>query len=104
LGLFQIGFNLARILRVWTLPKSSFTKEYRSLRNFLISARQAAGLTQSQLSKTLSRPQSYVSKYERGERRLDLIEFLEVAKALGADPHALIKSIRGMHKGKQPSQ
>jgi hypothetical protein len=34
----------------------------------------------------LKRPQSFVSKYERGERRLDVIEFGEVARALGIDP------------------
>lgn len=41
----------------------------------------------------LSRPQSYVSKYERGERRLDLIEFLEIAEALEIDPLAFIEKL-----------
>ena len=38
-------------------------------------------------------PQSYVSKYEQGERRLDVIELLDVAKAIGFDPLALIKKL-----------
>lgn len=49
----------------------------------LIDARRRAGLTQSALAARLARPQSFVSKYERGERRLDVIEFLEVSEALG---------------------
>lgn len=51
------------------------------------------GLTQVQLARRLQRPQSFVSKYERGERRLDVIEFLEVAHALGADPAALLRRV-----------
>ena len=96
----RFGFILKKVYsgryrynRVLALPKSSFTKEYKRFRHILVEARKAAGLTQTQLSEKLSRPQSYVSKYERGERRLDMIEFLEVIKALGADPHAIFKSI-----------
>jgi len=74
------------------MPKSSFTKDYERFRHILIQTRKAAGITQTELSAKLSRPQSYVSKYERGERRLDVIEFLEVAKALGVDPQEVLKS------------
>ena len=41
----------------------------------------------------LKRPQSFVAKYEGGERRLDVIEFLTIAKAIGADPLRLIKRL-----------
>jgi len=51
----------------------------------LIEARKGADLTQAELSRRLKRPQSFVSKYERGERRLDVVEFGEVAKALCVD-------------------
>ena len=54
-----------------------------------------AGLTQVQLAKKLRRPQSFVSKYETGERRLDVVEFLEIAKALSADPADLIRELVG---------
>jgi transcriptional regulator with XRE-family HTH domain len=60
----------------------------------LIDARRAAGLTQVQLSKRLRRPQSYVSKYERGERRLDVIEFMEVADAVDVDAAAILRNLR----------
>jgi transcriptional regulator with XRE-family HTH domain len=52
----------------------------------LIDARKAGGLTQVELCSRLHRPQSFVSKYERGERRLDIVEFGEVASALSIDP------------------
>lgn len=73
------------------MPKSVFSEEYERFRQLLIKARKAANLTQTELSAKLSRPQSYVSKYERGERRLDLIEFLEVAKALQLNPAVFIE-------------
>jgi transcriptional regulator with XRE-family HTH domain len=59
---------------------------YQRFREFLVDARKEANLTQSELSRRLKRPQSFVSKYERGERRLDVVEFGDVAKALGIDP------------------
>jgi transcriptional regulator with XRE-family HTH domain len=45
------------------------------------------------LAKKLGRPQSFVSKFERGERRLDVPEFLDVARALGIDPARIITNI-----------
>ncbi len=59
----------------------------------LIEARNAAGLTQVTLAEKLHRPQSYVSKYERGERRLDFIEFLDVARAIGVNPVKFIRQL-----------
>ena len=59
---------------------------HKRFRELLIQARKEADLTQAELSSRLRRPQSFVSKYERGERRLDVVEFGEVAKALGIDP------------------
>jgi transcriptional regulator with XRE-family HTH domain len=76
------------------VPKSLFTRGYGRFRALLISARKKAGLTQVGLASKLSRPQSFVSKYERGERRLDVIEFLEVARALDLDPVDVIRQLR----------
>lgn len=59
---------------------------HQRLRELLIEARKAADLTQAEVSKRLGQPQSFVSKYERGERRLDVIEFARVARALEIDP------------------
>jgi transcriptional regulator with XRE-family HTH domain len=64
---------------------------HKKFRQLLATERQKADLTQAQLSSRLNRPQSFVSKYERGERRLDVIEFGEVARALGIDPIRLLR-------------
>jgi len=72
---------------------SIYSDSYQSLLGLLIEARKKAKMTQSQLADLLQKPQSFVSKYERGERRLDIIEFLEVCHQLGADPHAVIRRL-----------
>ncbi len=59
---------------------------YKKFRERLVQARKNARITQVDLATRLRRPQSFVSKYERGERRLDVIEFGDVATALGIDP------------------
>jgi len=74
--------------------KSVFTTRYQTLKTLLIEARREAGLTQAELAAKLSRPQSFVSKYERGERRLDIVEFLEVVDALGFQPARFIKKLK----------
>jgi transcriptional regulator with XRE-family HTH domain len=51
----------------------------------LIQARVEAGMSQAALAKCLNRPQSFVSKYESKQRRLDVVEFLELAHCLHAD-------------------
>ena len=63
---------------------------YKRFRELLVEVRKAAGLTQMELSQRLNRPQSFVSKFERGERRLDVVEFGEVARALSVDPAKLL--------------
>jgi transcriptional regulator with XRE-family HTH domain len=69
---------------------------YKKFRELMVDARKTAGLTQAELSLKLKRPQSFVSKYERGERRLDVVEFADVAKALDVDPAKfLAKFYRG---------
>ena len=56
-------------------------------------ARREAGVTQMELSRALGKPQSFVSKYESGERRLDVIEFITICEALGIAPTKLIKRL-----------
>ncbi len=57
----------------------------------LVQARKDAGITQVELGRRIGQRQTFVSKFELGERRLDAAEFITVCRALGADPHALIK-------------
>jgi transcriptional regulator with XRE-family HTH domain len=67
------------------VTRSAFSRKDAQFRKILVEARREAGLTQVELAKKLGRPQSFVSKFERGERRLDVTEFLDVARALGID-------------------
>jgi len=67
-------------------------ERYERFRVLLVGARKRAGVTQEELAARLGRPQSYVSKSERGERRLDVVEFVEIALALGLDPVELLRA------------
>ena len=81
------------------MTKSVFTTRYDYFRHLLVEARKGTGLSQVDLAKRLSRPQSFVSKFERGERRLDVIEFLEIAEALGVDSYKFLSKV-----AKQPQR
>lgn len=76
------------------MTRSVFSPAYGRLREWLTEARQARGVTQTELAARLGRQQSFVSKYERGERRLDFVEFLEIADALQADACDLVTQLR----------
>ncbi len=75
------------------MRKSLYTNAYKRLTDLLIKARKDAGLTQQQVADKLEKPQSFVAKYERGERRLDVIKFREIAEALDADAVSLMKRL-----------
>jgi transcriptional regulator with XRE-family HTH domain len=72
------------------MPRSSRSPRQARLQELLIQSRAAAGLTQEDVARRLRRPQSFVSKYETGERRLDVVELMEVAEALGIDARKLV--------------
>jgi transcriptional regulator with XRE-family HTH domain len=76
------------------VTRSLFSPAYRRLRDWLVAGRQAQSLTQVQLAEKLGRPQSFVSKYERGERRLDFVEVYEIAEVLRIDICDLVTEIR----------
>jgi len=67
------------IIRV-ALKDSDYRREYRAFLGRLRAARTEAGLTQVEVSRKLSRPQSFVSKCESGERRVDVIELQQFAR------------------------
>jgi transcriptional regulator with XRE-family HTH domain len=75
------------------LTKSVHSREQTAFRALMIAARKKAGLTQQDVAKRLKRPQSFVAKYEGGERRLDVIEFLAISRAINADPVRLLKGL-----------
>lgn len=77
-----------------SIGKSVHSSEQAALCGLMISARKKAGLTQHELAERLKKPQSFVAKYEGGERRLDVIEFLAITQAIGADPIRILRALR----------
>mgnify|MGYP001596973086 FL=1 len=73
--------------------KSTYTRQYQEFLVRIKAARKDAGMTQEELARRLKRPQSFVSKYESGERRLDVIEFMSVAEAIGINASDFVESI-----------
>lgn len=67
------------------MPSSLHSTHYQIFRSLLVAAREKSGLTQVQIAERLGKPQSFISKYERGERRLDFTEFIELTEVLEID-------------------
>jgi transcriptional regulator with XRE-family HTH domain len=59
----------------------------------MIAARKNAGLTQHDVAKRLRKPQSFVAKYEGGERRIDVVEFIAIMRVIGSDPVRLLRAL-----------
>jgi len=77
----------------------SWLQSSATLRKLLVEKRQAAGLSQAEFASRLGRPQAFISRVESGQRRLDVFEFVEVAKALDVDPLSLFaESIKAFLK------
>jgi len=72
------------------MPNALHRAEYEIFRLMLVQARENSGITQVEVAAKLKKPQSFVSKYERGERRLDVPEFIEIATILSIDVQEFI--------------
>lgn len=72
--------------------KSTHTEEYQQALAALISARKERQILQTDLAQRLGKPQSFVSKFECRERRLDIVEFIEVCRAMGANPVTVLRA------------
>jgi transcriptional regulator with XRE-family HTH domain len=77
------------------MPKTIFGGEHAKLVGALVEARKRAGLTQEELAARIGRDQTFVSLIERGQRRVDVIEFISIAKAMGNDPATLFRDVLG---------
>jgi len=75
------------------LRKTLRSSEYKVFLDLLRAARKSAGLTQEALARRLRRPQSFVAKYENGERRIDVVEFVALARAFNVEPVALFSDL-----------
>jgi transcriptional regulator with XRE-family HTH domain len=88
------------------MTRASDSEAYGFLIEALVARRRQLAVTQSQLAGRLGRPQSYISKIELRERRLDIQEFCDIARALGLPPAELLASIEAQAAtaGVGPSQ
>jgi transcriptional regulator with XRE-family HTH domain len=69
---------------------------HEALTRFLVHKRKKAGLTQAEVAAKLRRYQSFVATVESGQRRIDVIEFMDLADAIGFDPREAIKMLRSI--------
>lgn len=84
--------------RGWTvecpaMPKSVFTDAYATAISLLVSLRKESSVSQVELARRLGKPQQFVSSFERLERRLDVVEFYAVIRALGADAENVFQDL-----------
>lgn len=75
------------------VPRRPHNHSYELFRAMLTELRREKRTTQEALADLLGVPQSYVSKYELGERRLDLVETFEICRALDTDPVAFVRDL-----------
>ncbi|HEY9402698.1 MAG TPA: helix-turn-helix transcriptional regulator [Pyrinomonadaceae bacterium] len=73
--------------------KKNIEDLYNLMRTLLVEAREGAGLSQQDVAARMGKHQTFVSKVEQGQRRLDLIEFLQMAEVLGIDAHSFIRKL-----------
>lgn len=72
------------------MAKSIYSNDYLLFCALLAEERLKNNLSQAQLAEKLGKPQSFVAKYENGERRIDIIEFLMIMEAFGSDPQIFL--------------
>jgi transcriptional regulator with XRE-family HTH domain len=77
------------------MPKSVFTGAYKHLVQVLVGARKEAGMTQAQLAAAVGKDQSFVSIIEGSQRRVDVLEFVALAKAMRMSPVELFAKVVG---------
>ncbi len=73
---------------------SIYSEKYQFVIRALKEARIKQNITQEKLAQALNRPQSFIAKVESGERRLDVVEFVHIARLLSLNPETVIKKIK----------
>lgn len=75
------------------MTRSLRTSGHQALMQVLVETRKSKGITQQELANRLDRPQSYIAKVETGERRLDVVEFIEWSTLLGVGAEITLKRV-----------
>lgn len=76
------------------MKKSLLRREYKALLKVLYQLRMSSGLRQEDLADKLDEPQSFVSKIESGERRIDLVELNDICEALGSNLEEFVQEFK----------
>ena len=74
--------------------KTKLAEQLKLLGDVLVRARERAGLKQSEVAARLELPASYLSKIENGTRRLDVIELIQIAEAMGVDAAEIVREVQ----------
>ena len=82
--------TLRKSMRMLRWVNSPLTKTAIEI---IVAARQAAGLTQRELADRMEMPRSMIAKIEMGDRRLDLLEFIAMSRAIGVDEQELFRQV-----------
>jgi len=86
-------YESSLIMNAFNMEKTIYTEQQEKLQQLLRQIREEAGLRQSDLARLIGEPQPFVSKYERGERRLDIFELREICKVLGMTLETFVRRL-----------
>ena len=75
------------------MPRTISSARQKRLAELLIQYREQASLTQAEVAKALGRHQPFISAIEAGQRRVDVVELLDLAEAIGFDPKDLLDAL-----------
>ena len=76
------------------MPKSVHSARHGLIADAIAANRRAKGLTQAQVARSLGRHQPFIANIESGERRIDLVELLEIAAVIDLDVEDLVRRVR----------
>lgn len=76
------------------MPKSVHSARHRLIADAIAASRRANGLSQAQVARALGRHQPFIANIESGERRIDLVELLDIAAIIGLDVEDLVRRVR----------
>lgn len=75
------------------MAKAIHSARHKRLVELLIESRREAGLTQAQVARGLGEHQSFIARLESGERRIDVVELLDLARVIGFDPLEIVADL-----------
>lgn len=75
------------------MSKSIFDGAHAQLIEIMLAARRRSGLTQAEVAAKVGKDQTFISLIERSQRRVDVLEFIALARAMGEDPQRLFAEV-----------